>query len=174
MTPFEPLRLDPADVLRRTAEGTRQMGARDSHLSPRLRSVLFLVTGRATVAETLDGAGALRNILQGQITVLIEMGLVEAVGTARAAPPAGPVELPPVAGAKIELLRRLEASGSCEAALLADELLDARSLRELALRSREIAYRLRDADGSAIAESFWHEAKRILVAWRDLAASSGD
>jgi hypothetical protein len=170
VTPFEPLTLHPQDLLRRTAEGTRQMSTRDSDLSPRMRSVLFLVTGRSTVADTLASAGGMRNMLKGQIITLIEMGLVEAVGTA-AAEIAG--ELPPVAAAKIELLRRLEASGSSEASILAGELLEARTLRELALCSREIAYRLRDADGNVIAESFWNEAKRILVAWRDLAASAG-
>jgi hypothetical protein len=167
MTQCEPLRLHADDLLKRTAEGTRQMSARDSDLSPRLRSVLFLVTGRSTVAETLESAGSMRNVLQGQVTTLIEMGLVEVASAAVRG------ELPPVAGAKIELLRRLEASGSSEAALLADELLDASTLRELALRARDIAYRLRDADGQATAESFWNEAKRILVASRDLAASSG-
>jgi hypothetical protein len=175
VTALEPLRLHPGDRLMRTAEGTRRMSARDSDLSPRLRSVLFLVTGRSTVAETLEGAGVTRNVLQGQIITLIEMGLVDAVGAAPApaAPACMPGELPPVAGAKIELLRRLEASGSCEASLLADELLDARTLRELALRAREIAYRLRDVDGNAIAERFWNEAKQILVTWRDLASGSG-
>jgi hypothetical protein len=173
MTRCEPLRLFPGELLRRTAEGTRQMSARDSDLSPKLRSVLFLVTGRSTVAEALENAGALRNILQGQLITLIEMGLIEAAGAVPAASSAGAGELPPVAGAKIELLRRLEASGSCEAALLADELLDARTLRELAVRAREIAYRLRDVDGNAIAERFWSEAKQVLVACRDLAAGPG-
>ncbi|MEP7068109.1 MAG: hypothetical protein ABI789_02665 [Usitatibacter sp.] len=162
------VRLSGADILLRTAEGTRRMSTRDTDLSSKLRSVLFLITGRATVAELLDGAGNMRDILEGQVATLIEMDLVEAVSTS---PP--PPELPPVAGAKIELLKRLEASGSCEAALLADELLDARTLRELAVRAREIAYRLRDVDGNAIAEKFWAEAKKILVAWRDLAMSSG-
>ena len=50
MTACEPRRLHAGDILKRTAEGTRQMSTRDSHPSPKLRSVLFLVTGRATVA----------------------------------------------------------------------------------------------------------------------------
>jgi hypothetical protein len=170
MTHCEPLTLHPHALLRRTAEGTRQMSARDSDLSPRMRSVLFLVTGRSSVAETLQGAGGMRNMLQGQIITLMEMGLVE---TAGATPTDVPGEPAPVAGARIELLRRLQASGSSEASLLADELRDARTLRELALGSREIAYRLRDAHGNAIAESFWNEAKRILIASRDLASGAG-
>jgi hypothetical protein len=76
-------------------------------------------------------------------------------------------DLPPVAGAKIQLLQRLEASGSSEAMLLADELLDARTLRELAERARDIAQRLQDADGRKVAETFWETAKAILLRWRD-------
>ncbi len=160
----EPIRLARADVLARTDEGTRSLAARETDLAPQLRAVLFRVTGRCTVGEMLDGAGSLANVLEGQVATLMEMGLVELV---KAAP------VPAVAGAKIDLLKRLEASGSCEAALLADELLDARTLRELAMRAREIAYRLRDVDGNAIAEGFWSEAKKILVSWRDLAAGAG-
>ena len=178
MNTWEPLRLGRGDVLTRTPEGTRHMSARADDLSQNLRSVLFLVSSRPTVGELLDRAGALKNVLEGQVTTLIEMGLVEVVdNTAPRTPPASggylPPELPPVAGAKIELLKRLEASGSCEATLLAEELLEARTLRELAVRAREIAYRLRDVDGNAIAEGFWAEAKKILIAWRDLAAGTG-
>jgi len=173
MNMYEPMRLAREDILSRTAEGTRRMSARADDLSPKLRSVLFLVNGRHTVGELLERAGGMKNILEGQITTLIEMGLVGAPNAS--APPAAPAtaahlppELPPVAGAKIELLKQLEASGSFEASLLSDELLGARTLRELAVCAREIAYRLRDADGNVIAESFWTEAKRILVAWRDV------
>ena len=80
-------------------------------------------------------------------------------------------DLPPVAGAKIQLLQRLEASGSSEAMLLADELLDARTLRELAQRARDIAVRLQEADGGRIAEAFWENAKAILLRWRDLSTA---
>jgi hypothetical protein len=80
-------------------------------------------------------------------------------------------DLPPVAGAKIQLLKRLEASGSSEAMLLADELLDARTLRQLAERARDIAVRLQQADGQGVAEAFWEHAKSILVRWRDLSTA---
>jgi hypothetical protein len=76
-------------------------------------------------------------------------------------------DLPRVARAKIELLRRLEMSGSAEATLLADELLDARSLHELAARARDISLRLAESDGRKLAETFWEQAKGILVRWRD-------
>jgi hypothetical protein len=169
------MRLARNDLLARTAQGTRAMSERASDLSPRLRSVLFLINGRSAVGELLEQAGPLGNALEGQITTLIEMGLVEVTGlkSPASAALAGPPELPPVAGAKIELLKSLEASGSCEAALLADALLEARTLRELAVSARAIAYRLRDADGNTIAEAFWNEAKRILIAWRDLATAAG-
>jgi hypothetical protein len=160
----EPLRLAPGDLLQRTPEGTRQLSVREVALSPKLRSVLFLVDGRLTAGDLLGRAGSMKNILEGQITTLLEMGLVAVNG-------AKP-ELPPVAGAKIQLLKKLEATGSCEATLLADELLDARTLRELAMRAREIAYRLRDVDSNAIAENFWREAKAILVACRDSASGA--
>jgi hypothetical protein len=167
----EPMRLARADVLRRTPEGTRQLSARDDDLSPKLRAVLFLVNGRLAVGEILDRADGMKSILEGQIQTLIEMGLVEVAGTQ--ANVDAKAEMPTVAGARIQLLKRLEASGSCEATLLAEELLDARTLRELAMRSREIAYRLRDVDSNAIAERFWNEAKAILVACRDAAANAG-
>ena len=171
-------RLDRFRFLALTPEGAWQVSAPSDALAPSLRAMLLMASGRVTVGEILDRAGVMSNILEGQITTLIEMGLVELVRASAVQPPAGgagpewPRELQPVAGAKIELLKQLEASGSCEAALLADDLLDARTLRELALRAREIAYRLRDADGNAIAEAFWNQAKKILLARRDLAAGA--
>jgi hypothetical protein len=171
-------RLDRYRFLSRTREGAWQMSAPPDNLAPNLRAMLLLASGRVTVGEILDRAGSMSNVLEGQMTTLIEMGLIELARAPAEQPAAGgtgseePLQLQPVAGAKIELLKQLEASGSCEATLLADELLDARTLRELALRAREIAYRLRDADGNAIAEAFWNQAKRILLARRDLAASA--
>ncbi|HUP29010.1 MAG TPA: hypothetical protein VM122_02465 [Usitatibacter sp.] len=82
--------------------------------------------------------------------------------------PSEPVRpaLPPVAGAKIELLRCVEATGSCGSSLLAEELLDARTLRELAMRAREIAYQLQEMHGDRMANRFWNDAKAILLVWR--------
>ena len=68
--------------------------------------------------------------------------------------------------AKIELLRELQASGSFEASLLSDDLLDCRTLRELAERAQVIAQQLRETEGSAVAEPFWTDAKAILLRWR--------
>jgi hypothetical protein len=171
-------RLDRFRFLARTPQGAWQVGAPRDDLAPDLRAMLVLAGGRVTVGEILGRAGSMSNVVEGQITTLIEMGLVELARAPAVQPAAGgtasekPRELQPVAGAKIELLKQLEASGSCEATLLADDLLDARTLRELAMRAREIAYRLRDADGNAIAEAFWNQAKKILLARRDHAASA--
>lgn len=87
--------------------------------------------------------------------------------------PAPPARLPPVAGAKVDLLRCLEKSGACEAPLLAEELLEPRTLRELALRAREISHRIREVDGPPMAKAFWRDAKAILLAWRDIAQQGG-
>jgi hypothetical protein len=79
--------------------------------------------------------------------------------------------LPPVAGAKIQLMKWIESSGSSEAMLCADELLEARTLRELAERAREIALRIQEVDGGRLADCFWQAAKRILVQNRDLGSA---
>ena len=83
------------------------------------------------------------------------------------------MRLPPLPGAKIQLLEWLEKSGSCEAIFLADELLEARTLRELAERVHGIAMRLQEVDGHRIADPFWAGAKEILLRWRDGAATNG-
>ena len=75
--------------------------------------------------------------------------------------------MPPVAGAKLALLKCVDGTGCCEAPLLAEELLDARTLGDLARRVRAIACRLRDVEGNAVAEAFWNDAKTILLSWRD-------
>jgi hypothetical protein len=118
-------RLDRFRFLARTPDGAWQVSAPSDDLAPDLRAILFLAGGRVTVGEILDRAGSMGNVLEGQITTLIEMGLIE-LARAPAVQPAAvatvfenPCELHPVAGAKIELLKQLEASGSCEAALLA-------------------------------------------------------
>ena len=78
----------------------------------------------------------------------------------------------PVAGAKIQLLRRLEATGSCEAVFLAEDLLQARTLKDLAQLAHEIAMKLQEVDGPRCADAFWSEAKQILLRWRDLALNA--
>lgn len=74
--------------------------------------------------------------------------------------------------AKIQLLDWLKASGSWEAVLLSDELLDARTLRELAVRAHTIVLRLQEVNEWRVAGTFWEAAKDILVRWRDAASHS--
>ena len=80
-------------------------------------------------------------------------------------------ERPPLPSAKIQLLDWLKASGSWEAELLSDELLDARTFRELAERAHAIVLRLQEVNEWKVAGAFWEAAKDIMVRWRDAAAS---
>jgi len=66
-------------VLMRTLEGTRNMSTRDPSVGPRLRSALYLVTGRQTVGEMLDLAGGLAHVLEEQLRTLVEMDLLTVV-----------------------------------------------------------------------------------------------
>ena len=68
-------------------------------------------------------------------------------------------------------MKWIESSGSSEAMLRADELLEARTLRELAERARQIALCMQEVDGSRLAECFWEAAKRILLECRDFGAA---
>jgi hypothetical protein len=144
-----------------TPEGERCLASRANEIPAKLRGVLTLFRGVVTLGEVLDQAGSTRTWMEKCVVELLEAELIRiANATTQSTPYA-------VAHAKIELLRRLQSSGSFEATLLADDLLDARTLRELAERSRIIAMRLRESDGDAIADPFWDQAKRILIHWRD-------
>ncbi|HST01952.1 MAG TPA: hypothetical protein VLJ84_09840 [Usitatibacter sp.] len=74
--------------------------------------------------------------------------------------------------AKLQLLDWLEASGSWEAMLLSDELLDARTFRELAERAHGIVVRLQEVNEWKVAGAFWEAAKDIVSRWRDAAIAS--
>jgi hypothetical protein len=76
--------------------------------------------------------------------------------------------LPPLPGAKIQLLEWLKGSGSWEALLLSDELLEARTLKELAERAQGIVRQLQDINEWKLAGSFWEAAKEIIQRCRDL------
>src|SRR5258708_9455762 len=108
-------RLDRFRFLGRTPAGAWQVSAPSEDLAPDLRAMLALAGGRVTVGEILDRAGTMSNVVEGQITMLIEMGLVELARTPAVAPDADGaasetlLERQPVAGAKIELLKQLEA-----------------------------------------------------------------
>ena len=164
----EPIVIGRATSLERTPEGTRRMSARD--VAPWMRDALSLFSGVVTLGTILDKAGAHSGEMAETVLELLDAGLVRIAapsGSAQEPSRASTVTPRAVARAKIELLRRLEASGSLEAVLLADELLEARTLKDLAERSRAITLRLRESDGDKVAEPFWIDAKQILVHWRD-------
>jgi hypothetical protein len=175
-------------VLSRTESGTAKMRARSSDLTPKLRSVLFLIDGQSTFGALLDRAGSLSTLLESQIRELIEKGLVEAAtpGGAGRDPGAGdsttPVaphhrtkaqDLPPVVAAKMQLLLRLESTRSDEVDLLGAELLEAKNLRELAFTAKSVTNRLAMSVGLERSQQFWRDAKEILTAWRDMSAKDG-
>ena len=76
---------------------------------------------------------------------------------------------PALPSAKIQLLDWLKASGSWEAMLLSDELLDARTFRELAERAHAIVLRLQEVNEWRVAGAFWEAAKDIMIRWREAA-----
>ena len=78
-------------------------------------------------------------------------------------------ERPALPSAKIQLLDWLKASGSWEAMLLSDELLDARTFRELAERAHAIVLRLQEVNEWRVAGAFWEAAKDIMIRWREAA-----
>jgi hypothetical protein len=176
-------------ILQRTAEGTVKMRARTSDLSPKLRSVLFLIDGERTLSDLLDRAGSLSDLLYSQIAALLELGLIETsipVGvtqSAYAADSTAPIarkhpskaqDLPPIVAAKMQLLLRLETTQSDEVDLLGAELLDAKTLRELAFTAKSVTNRLAMSVGTERSQKFWADAKEILTAWRDLSAKEAE
>jgi len=79
---------------------------------------------------------------------------------------------PALPSAKLQLLDWLKASGSWEAMLLSDELLEARTFRELAERAHAIVIRLQEVNEWKVAGAFWEAAKDIVVRCRDAAIAS--
>ncbi len=172
-------------VLVRTEAGTTKMRARTSDISPKLRSVLFLIDGVHTFGQLLERAGSLADLLESQIRELIKRDLVEAVdpgGGGRntdiesATTPVSPgyrskaQDLPPLVAAKMQLLLRLESTKSDEVDLLGAELLDAKTLRDLAHTAKSVTNRLAMSVGVERSQLFWKDAKEILTAWRDISS----
>src|SRR5258706_4123284 len=79
----------------------------------------------------------------------------------------------PVAGARIQLVKRIESTGCAETPTLIASIRAANTLAELAERAREAALRVQETMGRPAAEQFWSRAKEILIHWRDRAAQSG-
>ena len=172
-------------VLQRTDEGTRKMRARTSDISPKLRSVLFLIDGERTLGDLLDRAGSLSDLLHSQIRALLDLDLIDTgssgglSGEDDAPDATAPLtrkhaskaqDLPPIVAAKMQLLLRLESTQSDEIDLLGAELLDAKTLRDLAFTAKSVTNRLAMSVGTERSQKFWADAKEILTAWRDLSA----
>ena len=81
-------------------------------------------------------------------------------------------DLPPLVAAKMQLLLRLESTKSDEVDLLGAELLDAKTLRELAFTAKSVTNRLAMSVGVERSQQFWKDAKEIVTAWRDLSAKT--
>lgn len=155
-----------------------------SDITPKLRSVLFLIDGVQPTQKILERAGALRPLLESQLGELLRLGLVDTVGraTRSAAAPAKPTCVPvaeirqsdlhaspavrPIVGAKIQLLRQLENFDTRELAPYSASLVDARSWHDLAVRTKDLSRSLKGIAGNEEASIFWASAKKILVTWR--------
>lgn len=168
-------------VLVRTDQGSVAMRDRASDLKPKLRAVLFLIDGEATLGKLLDNAGTLHNILLTQLEDLLARELIRPANTvgdsvydATATRPIGekgharPADLSPLMAAKMQLLNRLEILAGAESDLLGAELLDARNLSELASNAKLVSIGLEPVIGAEAAQGWWNDAKAILLAWRDM------
>jgi hypothetical protein len=156
-------RLSTHTVLARTSEGTRQMAARDPALGSKLRSALFLVSGRQTIGEMLALAGGLAHVLDAQLRTLLEMQLVVIVDQPNRSASVEPL---PLAAARIQILKRIEAAGADVAEPIAG-IRRASSLAELAQQAREAAIAIQRAMGRHAAEEFWTHARAILLHWQE-------
>ena len=172
--------------LARTATGLEKMRARSADISPKLRSVLLLVDGQTTFRQLLDRAGSLSGMLETQLRELLRLGLISAekqtisdghVDEVDATTPYArhnkqkAQDLPPLVAAKMQLLLRLENLPTDEIDLLGAELLDAKTLRELASTAKSVSNKLSISVGLERSNAFWQDAKKILTAWRDISAA---
>jgi hypothetical protein len=67
------------NVLQRTIAGAAAISERRPEIASKLRAVLFLIDGNATLGDLLDRAGSLAKLLEQQVEELIRLGLVEAL-----------------------------------------------------------------------------------------------
>jgi hypothetical protein len=162
-------------VLARTASGDCMMRTRAAELAPKLRAVLFLVDGNQSARKILGHAGNLRELLESQLVELIDLGLVEPLGGHATPGAAVCVEpgantsaplVPPLVGAKMQILSQLEELDAEKARSFGAELIDTRSWRDLAAKTKDIAIRLSDIIDAEAGLAFWTRSKVILVAWR--------
>ena len=158
----------------RTPEGDRAMHDERRELSPKLRAVLSLMSGDYTLGELLDRAGALRPALEWQVAELLALGLITAASpTAAMLTREQPLShgtvarmtasLPPLASAKIRMLRCLEIVGCMRSDNLATRILEARTWTDLASSAHDVALRMQATLGEKAAECFFANAKDILA-----------
>jgi hypothetical protein len=169
-------------VLQRTAAGLQAIAERTPNVPSKLRAVLFLIDGSATLGDLLDRAGSLANLLEAQVDEMVRLGLIEAL------PPSGagrdlrvgeattpyaknkekPQDLPPLVAAKMQLMVRLENIPSPDIDRLGAEILEAKTLRDLAIVARTVTNELALSVGIERSQLFWVEAKTIIMAWREM------
>lgn len=169
-------------VLQRTAAGTLAISERTPELASKLRAVLFLIDGSASVGDLLDRAGSLSTLLAQQLEELVRLGLAEALAptglgrdlrAGEATTPyvrtkEKPQDLHPLVAAKMQLMLRLESIPSPDVDRLGAEILEAKTLRDLAIVARTVTNELALSVGIERSQMFWEDAKTIIMAWREL------
>ncbi len=176
--------LNSDSVLQRTVAGATAMREHTASVAPKLRAVLFLIDGSATLGDLLDRAGSLAKLLEQQVEELVRLGLAEVIQPAgnghgrdlrigEATTPYAknkdkPQDLHPLVAAKMQLLLRLEGLPSSDIDSLGAELLEAKTLRDLAIVARTVTNKLALSVGVERSQAFWEDAKTIIMAWREL------
>lgn len=89
-------------------------------------------------------------------------------------PPTKPVadDVPPLMGAKLELLALLEKVQVDSIEALAASVLEPKSLKDLAFKTKEVAAELEPLIGIAQSQAFWTAAKAVLMRWRNQNSSA--
>ena len=174
--------LNGDSLLQRTSAGVTAMREHTVPVAPKLRAVLFLIDGSTTLGDLLDRAGSLAKLLEQQVEELVRLGLAEVI------PPAGqgrdlrvgeattpyaknkekPQDLHPLVAAKMQLMLRLEGLPTPDIDALGAELLEAKTLRDLAIVARIVTNKLAMSVGIERSQVFWEDAKTIIMAWREL------
>lgn len=89
-------------------------------------------------------------------------------------PPIKPVanDVPPLMGAKLELLALLEKVHADNIEALAATVLEPKSLKDLAFKTKEVATELEPLIGITQSQAFWTAAKAVLMRWRNQSSSA--
>lgn len=169
-------------MLHRTPAGNGAIAERSAKIPSKLRAVLFLVDGSTTLGELLDRAGSLSSLLRTQIEELVRLGLIEVVHPAGGGrdlrvgeattrytkSKAKPQDLHPLVAAKMQLMSLLESMPSPDIERLGADILEAKTLRDLAIVARTVTNALALSVGIERSQVFWEDAKTIIMAWREM------